>query len=186
MTQFIATTLANVQHAGTRPNPASQFAMPVAVLPARARRGFTLVELLVAMALIVLIMSVVSQAFVEGLESFRHLKSVGDLAERLRESAVALAADIDSTNLEAREFIEKGLITRTVDRAEAAALAERYKTICQNAEELQGQFLAIKTDRREVLQAIEREIAALEKIKLSAKLMVELLQLVSPPPTPDS
>ena len=45
----------------------------------RRRQGFTIVELLVAMALIVLIMSIISEAFVEGLGTFRELKGIGDL-----------------------------------------------------------------------------------------------------------
>jgi prepilin-type N-terminal cleavage/methylation domain-containing protein len=148
-------------------------------------RGFTIVELLVAMALIVLIMSVLSQAFVEGLETFRHLKALGDLGERLRESSLVLARDIDATNFESHQFIEDGLLTGTVDRAEAAALTERYEKIRRDACELQRQFREIKTDRREVLQAIEREVTILENIKLTANLMVELLRLLSPP-SPDA
>ena len=58
------------------------------------RQAFTLVEMLVAVALIVLIMSIVSQAFVEGLESFRQLKAIGDLQENLRSAAVPLRNDL--------------------------------------------------------------------------------------------
>lgn len=58
------------------------------------RQAFTLVEMLVAVALIVLIMSIVSQAFVEGLESFRQLKAIGDLQEELRSAAVPLRNDL--------------------------------------------------------------------------------------------
>src|SRR5690348_7778286 len=61
--------------------------------PAR-RQGFTLVELLVSVALIVLIMSIVSQAFVDGLESFRQLKGIGDLQEELRSAVVPLRDDL--------------------------------------------------------------------------------------------
>jgi prepilin-type N-terminal cleavage/methylation domain-containing protein len=60
----------------------------------RRRHGFTLVELLVAMALIVLIMSILSSAFVEGIESFRHLKGVGDLQESLRTATIPLRTDL--------------------------------------------------------------------------------------------
>jgi len=68
----------------------------------RRRQGFTLVELLVAMALIVLIMSVISQAFVEGLESFRQLKGLGDLQERLRTAVVPLREDLIARHLNAQ------------------------------------------------------------------------------------
>src|SRR5262249_36665188 len=60
----------------------------------RRRQGFTMVELLVAMALIVLIMSIISTAFVEGLETFRQLKGIGDLQERLRTAPVPLREDL--------------------------------------------------------------------------------------------
>src|SRR5438270_5907252 len=60
----------------------------------RRRQGFTLVELMVAMALIVLIMAIVSQAFVDGLETFRQLKGIGDLQERLRAAVVPLRQDL--------------------------------------------------------------------------------------------
>ncbi len=42
------------------------------------RRGFTLVELLVAMALIMFIMALLSQAFIIASASFRKLKGMGD------------------------------------------------------------------------------------------------------------
>ena len=46
-------------------------------------RGFTLVGLLVAMALIMFIMALLSQAFIIASAGFRKLKGIGDLAERL-------------------------------------------------------------------------------------------------------
>jgi prepilin-type N-terminal cleavage/methylation domain-containing protein len=60
----------------------------------RRRNAFTLVELLVAMALIVLIMAVTSQAFVEGIDAFRHLKAIGDMQEDLRTAAAPLRRDL--------------------------------------------------------------------------------------------
>jgi prepilin-type N-terminal cleavage/methylation domain-containing protein len=154
---------------------------------ARGReRAFTLAELLVAMALIVMIMAILSQAFVEGLESFRHLKALGDLAERLRTSSLLLARDLDATNLEARQFIADGLIAGTVDRNKATALAERYEAICANIEELQKQVRAIDSDKPQIRRVVERELEELARLKLSVNLMIELLRLVNPPPTPDS
>ncbi len=58
------------------------------------RAGFTLVELLVVMALITLIMSILSQAFVEGLDTVRNLKAIGDLQEQLRGVVVPLRDDL--------------------------------------------------------------------------------------------
>src|SRR6266536_5289301 len=65
----------------------------------RRRQGFTLVELLVAMALIVLIMAIISQAFVEGLETFRQLKGIGYLQEQLRTATVPLREDLMAQHL---------------------------------------------------------------------------------------
>jgi type II secretory pathway pseudopilin PulG len=50
----------------------------------RRRQGFTLVELLVSMALIIFIMAILSGAFVAATDTFRNLKASGDLAEKLR------------------------------------------------------------------------------------------------------
>jgi prepilin-type N-terminal cleavage/methylation domain-containing protein len=67
----------------------------------RTRRGFTIVELLVAMALIVLIMTVLSEAFVAGLSAFRSLKSIGDMQERMRLTASRIKQDLASPHFEA-------------------------------------------------------------------------------------
>jgi prepilin-type N-terminal cleavage/methylation domain-containing protein len=58
------------------------------------RRGFTIPELLVAMALILFIMAILSEAFVAGLDSFRQLKAVGDMQEKLRATTVQLRYDL--------------------------------------------------------------------------------------------
>src|SRR5919201_6944902 len=58
------------------------------------RRGFTLVELLVAMALIVFIMSILSGAFVAATKGFRDLKAAGDMAERLRSVSAQLRREL--------------------------------------------------------------------------------------------
>jgi hypothetical protein len=114
------------------------------------------------------------------------LKALGDLAERLRTSSLLLARDLDATNLEARQFIADGLIAGTVDRNKATALAERYEAICANIEELQKQFRAIDSDKPQIRRVVERELEELARLKLSVNLMIELLRLVNPPPTPDS
>src|SRR5262245_54057590 len=49
----------------------------------RRRQGFTLVEMMVALALTVFIMVILSEAFVTGLETFRQLKAIGDMEESL-------------------------------------------------------------------------------------------------------
>jgi len=61
----------------------------------RSRNGFTLVELMVAAALTILIMTVISVAFQTGLTTLSHLKSMGDLAERLRIAQDRLRDDLE-------------------------------------------------------------------------------------------
>ena len=60
----------------------------------RRRHGFTLVELMVSMALIIFIMAILSQAFAAALGVFRNLKGQGDLAEKLRATAQILQHDL--------------------------------------------------------------------------------------------
>lgn len=67
------------------------------------RRGFSLVELLVATALVVFVMAILSEAFVAGLDSFRLLKAQGEMQERLRVAVGTVRAD-----LRADHFIGNG------------------------------------------------------------------------------
>ena len=69
---------------------------------ARRRPGFTLVEMMVAMALILFIMVILSEAFVAGLESFRKLKAIGDMEERLRTAATQIRRDLSADHFEGR------------------------------------------------------------------------------------
>jgi type II secretory pathway pseudopilin PulG len=66
------------------------------------RQGYTLVELLVSMALIMAIMAILSEAFVVGLDTFRKLKAVADMAESLRNAAAVLRRDLNSDHFDAR------------------------------------------------------------------------------------
>jgi hypothetical protein len=68
----------------------------------RRRHAFTLVELLVAMALIILIMSVLSQAFITATSTLRDLKALGDMAERLRGVKGMLVRDLAADHFTAR------------------------------------------------------------------------------------
>jgi prepilin-type N-terminal cleavage/methylation domain-containing protein len=58
------------------------------------RLGFSLVELLVAMALIAFIMTILSSAFAYAAATFSNLKAAGDLAERLRGAMTMLRRDL--------------------------------------------------------------------------------------------
>ena len=70
---------------------------------ARRRAGVSLVEMLVAVALVLFIMVILSEAFRAGLESFRLLKGVGDMQVRLRTATGVLRSDLTSDH-----FIEAG------------------------------------------------------------------------------
>src|SRR5437016_346603 len=60
----------------------------------RRRQGFTLIELMVSVALIVLILAVLAEAFAVGLDSFGRLKAIGDMTDRLRGAAHQIRTDL--------------------------------------------------------------------------------------------
>ena len=60
----------------------------------RQRQGFTIVEMLVAMALTIFIMVILSEAFVAGLETFRQLKAIGDMSETLHIQSTIVTFDL--------------------------------------------------------------------------------------------
>ncbi len=70
--------------------------------PARAsgRTAFTLVEMLVSMALILFIMVILSTAFTTGLQVFRQLKGLGDMEEHLRAASQILRRDLSAYHFE--------------------------------------------------------------------------------------
>ena len=68
----------------------------------RQRRGFTMVEMLVSVALVIFIMVILSEAFVAGLETFRQLKAIGDMEERLRAAAQVLRRDLAADHFEGK------------------------------------------------------------------------------------
>jgi prepilin-type N-terminal cleavage/methylation domain-containing protein len=68
----------------------------------RSRRGFTLVEMLVATALTIFIMVILSQAFVAAMETFRQLKGIGDLESSLRTAATMLRRDLAADHFEGK------------------------------------------------------------------------------------
>jgi type II secretory pathway pseudopilin PulG len=74
------------------------------IQPASRRSAFTLVEMLVASALVIFMMYIIASAFEKGLESFRVLRVQGDLQDKLRAASSILRLDLtaphfdDSTN----------------------------------------------------------------------------------------
>jgi prepilin-type N-terminal cleavage/methylation domain-containing protein len=69
------------------------------------RPAFTLVELLVSLALILFIMAILSQAFVTGMETFREMKGIGDMEERLRSAVQILRRDLAADHFEGRRHL---------------------------------------------------------------------------------
>ena len=66
----------------------------------KARRGFTLVELLIAMALIILMLSIMSQAFVIATGTMQGLKEVADMQEKIRPAITLLQRDLGANHFE--------------------------------------------------------------------------------------
>jgi type II secretory pathway pseudopilin PulG len=64
------------------------------------RTAFTLIEMLVAMALTMFVMVILSQAFVAGLTTFSGLKGIGDLQASLRVAQTNLQADLSHDHFE--------------------------------------------------------------------------------------
>ncbi len=66
------------------------------------RQGFTLVELMVSMALILFIMTILAEAFSAGTETFRRLKGIGDLQDKLRIAGTILKRDLAADHFQGR------------------------------------------------------------------------------------
>lgn len=69
----------------------------------RRRQGFTLVELMVSMALIIFIMAILSEAFSASSKAFRDLKAVGEMNRRLRTATTLLRRDLGSDHFEGKK-----------------------------------------------------------------------------------
>ena len=154
----------------------------------RARAGFTITELLVVMALIVFLMTILSESFSAGLASFRNLKALGDMAERLRATAVVLRRDLAQTHFESTEFIRASLLAGTADPERAAALRAEYEEFGERAEALD-----VELDRAEDLltkpgdlRIVRRVRTDLQRLKELAAVMVQVLRLLEVGRPPDS
>src|SRR5262245_56159926 len=79
-----------------RPRPMADGQWPMA----NGRSGFTIIELLVAMVLVILIMSILAGAFQVGLETFSKLKAIGDMSDRLRAAAHQIRNDLRNDHFE--------------------------------------------------------------------------------------
>lgn len=134
-------------------------------------------ELLVAMALIVLIMAILSQAFAAGVGTLRQLKALGDMQEQLRAGAAALRSDLAETHFQTREFIFRTLQSGAGDPQEAAALIEDYERICAQTEQLSADLRRVNPPNRVAQRVLRQTLEDLSRLKLSAQLMIELLRV---------
>lgn len=64
------------------------------------RAGFTLVELMVAMGLTILIMTVMASGFQMALQSFSHLKTATELSDRMRTAETMLRRDLEAEHFD--------------------------------------------------------------------------------------
>jgi prepilin-type N-terminal cleavage/methylation domain-containing protein len=71
----------------------------------RRRRGFTLVEILVALALTLFILAILSECFVTGADTFRTLKAIGDMNSSLRSATDILRADLAGDHFEGKRRV---------------------------------------------------------------------------------
>ena len=142
-----------------------------------ARSGFSVVELLNSLALIIFIMGILSEAFSAGLAAFGRINSAGDLDESLRAEAQALTAAIAQSDAAVAEFIDTTSETGVVDHDEAGVLARQYEAIAASAADLEDRLNAVEqsTVSRPAQRALQWSINALDKIKISAVLMAEIL-----------
>jgi prepilin-type N-terminal cleavage/methylation domain-containing protein len=69
------------------------------------RQGFTLIEMLVSMALTIFLMVILAQCFVAGLDTFRQLKAVGDMEANLRTASAMLRRDLASDHFEGKKRV---------------------------------------------------------------------------------
>lgn len=69
----------------------------------RRRTGFTITELLVAMALIIFIMYILAEAFGAGAGAFRRLKAIGDMNEKLRTAGGLMRRYLQADHFEGKK-----------------------------------------------------------------------------------
>lgn len=77
----------------------------------RRRAGFTLVEMMVSVALVLFIMVILTEAFGKGLESFRTLKGIGDLEAKLRSAVTVLRRDLAFDHFEGKRRLSDDRLT---------------------------------------------------------------------------
>lgn len=99
----------------------------------RRRTAFTLVEMLVAAALIIFMMWIISTAFQKGLEAFSTLKTAGDMQEKLRGAATVIRRDLTRPHFSTdnKEFNGEDLGDQKLDNGSWTPPTEGYFRIFQ-------------------------------------------------------
>ncbi len=95
------------------------------------RSGFTLVEMLVSMTLMIFVMLILSQCFVQGLETFSGLKAVGDMQEQLRTASTLLRADLSLDHFEGKRRLSDPLASFTTPSPSTPKIREGFFVIGQ-------------------------------------------------------
>jgi len=105
--------------------------MTTTILRTAPRRAFTLVEVLVATALIVFIMVILTEAFSAGIGTFRLLKAAGDMQEKLRNTGNLLIDDLRQPHFDGNDKKLSNLFTSPANVPQAG-----YFCLRQNANSL--------------------------------------------------
>lgn len=152
----------------------------------RHRPAFTITELLVAMALLVFVMAVISESFSAGTAQFRELKAIGDMAERLRATAVALRRDLAGTHFESSRFIRDSLLVGEADPEEAAALREQYEDFGERAAALdvelaQAEELLKKPGDLRIVRRVRTDLKRLKELSDTMVRVLRLMETGQPP-----
>lgn len=93
-------------------------------MQSRSRAGFTLIELMVSMALTLVIMTILAQAFVLALDTFSGLKGLGDMQHNLRTASVLLRSDLGSDHFDwGRQLSDPTPIIATTPSPQAGFLS---------------------------------------------------------------
>jgi prepilin-type N-terminal cleavage/methylation domain-containing protein len=144
------------------------------------RRGFTLIELLVAMTQLVLIIAILSEAFVAGIDSFRNIKAIADLGERLRGEAIELREDVAHAHFEAVDFILETTREGSADLARTKALRLEYEAIGAQAKDLEARLRSAERDIANPIarRLVRRTIEIIEGVKLATSAMIDVLDLI--------
>lgn len=97
------------------------------------RRGFTLVELLVAAALTMLIMAILASTFQTAMDGMSHLRAAAELQDRLRSASERLRSDLASPHFEDEAIARGQLSNLRFDLPNILAPAGGYFNVVQAA-----------------------------------------------------